>query len=390
MHAPARVALALVAALALHLLARALIDGATMRARPVPAQVSRPAVELALWTARPPPPPVEEEQARPASTPAPRHHDVAPLIDEAPPPAPPLVDAPPPPSAAPLPMAPPPAPRPRSLLERVLAGASTAPAPSLELLDPSRRAAPPTDAERARQQIQALARAASARGAPAVDAGSLVEQLEALEGGGYRYVTGGFVATIQVDGSVSFVDTDHREGLFSSALPGRDPTNVFEPYGPTIQLFTRIDGAPVPRVMGIPVADEAATLGSASFDPTAALIRATGQDPYAPEKACFLQDTLSLRADLRAAHERAQMAGLRLHLERLWFDDSRPAAERRAALFAAWDECREEEVGALARELIVSFIRQHLPAGSADAFTADELRALNARRTSTAPFAPYG
>jgi hypothetical protein len=44
----------------------------------------------------------------------------------------------------------------------------------------------------------------------------------------------------------------------------------------------------------------------------------------------------------------------------------------------------------LARQLIESFIRQHLPAGSADAYPAVELAALNQRRTSTTRFAPYG
>lgn len=379
-------------ALALHVVVRVLIDDATLRVRPVPTELARRPVEIALWAASSPqsPPVPAPPTPTPAPSPPPRT-TTSPVVDEPPlPPPVPEDDAPPPAPPAP-PTWPPPVPaRPRSLLERVLAGSNVGPAPSLDVLDPSRHVAPPTDAERARRQIQALVGVASARGAPPADAGTLVEQLEPLEGGGYRYTTGGFVATIHVDGSVTFVDTDHREGLFASALPGRDPTNLLEPYGPTIKLFERIDGSPAPRAMGVPVATESTTLGSGSFDPTAALIRATGQDPYAPEKACFLEDTLPLRADLRAAHERAQLAGLRLHLERLWFDDPRPALERRAALFAAWDECREEEVGALARELIVSFIRQHLPAASADAFTDDELRALNARRTSTATFAPYG
>lgn len=295
-----------------------------------------------------------------------------------------------PPDSAPPDSAPLAPPRPRSLLERVLAGTSGGPAPSLDVLDPSRKAAPESDAERARRKIQALASAVSARGAPPADAGSLVEALEPLEGGGFRYTTGGFVATIHVDGSVTFVDKDHRAGAFASGLPGRDPNNVLQPYGPAIEPYARIDGSPVARAMGIPLVDNSTTLGSGSFDPTAALLRAQGQDPYDGEKLCFLEETEPLRADLRNAWERAQLAGLRLHLERVWFDGDRPAVERRAALFSAWDECREEEVGLLARELIESFIRQHLPAGSADAFPTAELAAFNARRASSREFAPYG
>lgn len=400
MHPRVRIAASVLAALALHLGVRELIDDTALRVRPVTPALARRAVEIALWSAPTPvapvadlpprpvmpptaPPPLEVEAPPPKlaapSLPEPRDDDAPPVAER-----PRVVEAP----AAAAPGSPPL--RPRSLLERVLAGSSAGPLPSLDVLDPSRRRAPETDAERARRKIQALASAVSARGAPPTDAGTLVEQLEPLPGGGYRYETGGFVATIDADGSVTFVDKDTHVGALSSGLPGRDPSNPFEPYGPALEPWARPDGTPVARVMGAPVADSSATLGSGSFDPTAALLRAAGTDPYGPEKLCFLEETLPLRADLRAAHERAQLAGLRSHLERLWFDDARPAGERRAALFGAWDECREEAVGLLARQLIESFIRQHLPAGSADAYSADELTALNARRASTVGFAPYG
>ena len=395
MRTRSRIAVALVATLALHAGARLLVEDAALRVRRVQPVLPREAVEIALVTEREPSAAPAPSRARQlARTPMPQlapeeaqsvalvdpHAAAAPAVAE---------DAL---AASPnRPLAEPRAPaRPRSLLERVIAGTSGGPVPGLDVLDPSLRAAPDNDAARARRRIQALASAASARGAPPVDAGSLVEALVPLEGGGYRYATGGFLATIHVDGSVTFVDKDNRTGAFSSGLPGRDPDNLLQPYGPAIEPYARLDGAPVPRVMGMPLADNSTTLGSGSFDPTAALLRAQGQDPYEGEKLCFLEGTLPLRADLRVAHERAQMAGLRLHLEHLWFDSGRPAHERRAALFAAWDECREEEVGLLARELVASFIRQHLPAGSADAFTASELAAQNARRTSSARFAPYG
>ncbi|MBI1946536.1 MAG: hypothetical protein HYS27_12615 [Deltaproteobacteria bacterium] len=385
-----RATIAVLLAVALHATVQLVVGAAALRVRQVPPEPPREAVELTLVAT---PPPLT------APTPPRAPAEAAPIAQQKTPALPPAVDeprmaaAPPlaaaPPEVASAPAAPPPA-RPRSLLERVLAGASPGPLPSADVLDPSLRARPATDAERARRSIQALAAAAAARGAPVVDAGSLIEQLEPLEGGGYRYTTGGFVATIHVDGSVTFVDKDHREGLFSSGLPGRDPDNLLEPYGPAIEPRQRIDGAPMPRAMGTPIADNSTTLGSGSFDPTAALLRAQGQDPYQGEKTCFLDETAPLRADLRETWERAQLAGLRLHLERLWFDDSRPAVERRAALFAAWDECREEAVGLLARQLIESFVRQHLPKGGAHAYGAEELAALNVRRASSASFAPYG
>ena len=43
--------------------------------------------------------------------------------------------------------------------------------------------------------------------------------------------------------------------------------------------------------------------------------------------------------------------------------------------------------GAAARQVIVGFIRAHLT--GADAFTSAELATLNARKKSTAEFAPY-
>jgi hypothetical protein len=39
---------------------------------------------------------------------------------------------------------------------------------------------------------------------------------------------------------------------------------------------------------------------------------------------------------------------------------------------------------------VESFIRQHLPKGSADAFTDGELVAINAKRPAAAAFRPYG
>ena len=122
--------------------------------------------------------------------------------------------------------------------------------------------------------------------APTRDLGELglrksrAEQLEPLEGVGYRYTTGGFVATIHVDGSVTFVDKDHREGLLSSGLPGRDPDNLLEPYGPAIEPRQRIDGAPMPRAMGTPIADNSTTLGSAKM-PVRLLIGLKAMSPTA-------------------------------------------------------------------------------------------------------------
>jgi hypothetical protein len=377
-----RVLVAIVIALLVHVTARELVDASRLRVRTVAPSHDQVAIEItralvAERSSQDAPRVVERRQPRVVeNTPVVESTPVAestPIVDNAP-----IVDAAPVVEVAPmLPRAPAP---PQSFLDRVIAGTSGIPPPRMDELF---RAPRESEAESAERKIQAFARAAAARGAPpGPDAGTTVELLEKLDDGTYRYETGGFIATIKVDGAVVFIDKDNSAGLGSSGISKR---NALDPYGPGIEPLARLDGSTSPFD-----AEPSSMLGSGSFDPTAAMLRAQGQEPYEHEKLCFLDDTRDLRAELRIAHERAQMAGLRRSLERAWFDDTRSSAERRAALFAIWDECREEEVGLLARELVESFVRQHLPKGSPDAFTGDELAALNATRTSTMEFAPYG
>ena len=271
-----------------------------------------------------------------------------------------------------------------SLMERAIVGAEAGPRPSLDALDPSRATAGHDESDRARAQRFAdrIARVDALRALPP-DAGpssvltadgparSTLLELEPTGDGGYRYRTGGFVAEIHDDGSVSFTDKTSRSGL----AHGGDRGNATAPYGAAITSQR---------------ADPAAVLGSGSFDPTAVIMRAMGQDPYEAERSCFLDDTRDLRADLREQHDLRQLAQLRTALERAW-SSSEPALARRARLFAMWDECREDGgVGPRARELVVSFIRQNLPRASPAAYTDAELDALNARRASAEVFRPYG
>ncbi len=82
------------------------------------------------------------------------------------------------------------------------------------------------------------------------------------------------------------------------------------------------------------------------------------------------------------------------NLEQLWATVP-DAAERKRQLFALWDECDETgtndivEASAHARERVVKFVRERLPRGSHDSFTASELAALNRAKQSHASFAPY-
>lgn len=120
-------------------------------------------------------------------------------------------------------------------------------------------------------------------------------------------------------------------------------------------------------------------------------------DPYASRKLKLLDTTREARAQIGANHrseqrDRASEFAQR-NLDALW-KATTDLAERKAALFALWDECSEEEnkdgeAGARARAIVVGWIRAKLPAGSPSAFTSDEIAKLDANRTSREHFAPY-
>jgi hypothetical protein len=127
-------------------------------------------------------------------------------------------------------------------------------------------------------------------------------------------------------------------------------------------------------------------------DITAYLHRKFVGDPYSSRKLKLLADTLDERVAIGTAH-RAELAArsaelMRNNVERMWASEQRPIA-RRAALFELWDECGEDEAGLRARAVVIGWIRAKLPAGSGDAYTAEEIETLQARRTSTAAFVPY-
>jgi hypothetical protein len=123
-----------------------------------------------------------------------------------------------------------------------------------------------------------------------------------------------------------------------------------------------------------------------SADISAWLMRKYGHfDPYASRKAKLLDDTRDERAERGAAFRKEQAARsaelMQKTLEELWARERDPAA-RRQALYELWSDCADDEAGLRARAMVVGWIRAKLPAGSGDAFSADELARL-------APFSPY-
>ena len=136
------------------------------------------------------------------------------------------------------------------------------------------------------------------------------------------------------------------------------------------------------------------------FNPTDWLMRRTVGDPYASKKGAYLDATRDERAQIRANHRAEQLAQtsviVRANLERAWASTTDMTA-RKLLLFELWDETVEpaEEDSALAaasraaRAQVIGFIRAHLPPQSKDAYRADELAALNAKKQSKATFSPY-
>jgi hypothetical protein len=136
--------------------------------------------------------------------------------------------------------------------------------------------------------------------------------------------------------------------------------------------------------------------GTFSFDLTELAMRGAKQDPYYTEKRRFSEFTDKLRDDLRkkARDERGDQALVTLgeQLRDIWRDGS-SAASRRLKLYEKWadsTEDKDDKVGRKSRHAVEDFIRGHLPAGSPDGFTSDELDKLNSDRQGLAPFSPYG
>lgn len=130
------------------------------------------------------------------------------------------------------------------------------------------------------------------------------------------------------------------------------------------------------------------------FDITDMVMRLHGDDPYAYDKALVLDLTRPMRdkltdADRQRRIQRA-LATLPRDLQALWARRDLPARERRELLFHLWDELLEQDqAGSSGRKLIADFIRRHLPEGSPEAFTGEELARYNGGRKSQAAFAPY-
>lgn len=262
-----------------------------------------------------------------------------------------------------------------------------------------------------------------AGGAPPPPPPVISGELDPSGGGTFRSRQPGFTAKVDRDGEVTFEDAAafdinfpildvlrHPVGTVEGAARGmarsveewqRDPwkqVREADRYpgrndsAPADGTITRHTGDKPDSGGTVPIAGGTAEL-------TDWVMRQGGQDPYAAAKRQWLDRTRDERLAIKAASEERKLAEttrtVRTHARRVWAQTGLDAATRRAALFELWDDAAEDgspaliEAGAAARSAVLGFIRANLPAGSAEAFTAAEIAAFNARRLSRQEFAPY-
>jgi hypothetical protein len=132
-----------------------------------------------------------------------------------------------------------------------------------------------------------------------------------------------------------------------------------------------------------------------SFDLTDEFARELAHGTLYPhEKANFLAATFRRRTAMAAKTYSAQMRTARedipRRLDSLWADTRYRRRERRRVIFLLWDEADTATAeGRSADTIIETWIREHLPLGSSDAYGKAELDAISRESAGHPPFRPY-
>jgi hypothetical protein len=130
-----------------------------------------------------------------------------------------------------------------------------------------------------------------------------------------------------------------------------------------------------------------------TLDLTDEYYRLMGEDPYRREKARFLAATFDVRLAMAARAEAADLrsatADLPGRLAKIWADRSQPPAARRRIICALWSELRRDGKGTAAADVITTFVRTRLAAGTLHAYAPAELAACSDGQAPGVKFAPY-
>jgi hypothetical protein len=176
-------------------------------------------------------------------------------------------------------------------------------------------------------------------------------RLQRKSDGTYEYAGHVFVATIGRDGQVNFADAATKAGLQPSMVPVR---------------------------ITMDVNDLANSLQH--------------KELYTEEKRWFLEQTAELRTKLADKFHAEEIArshrALEQELERILVADTSDA-QKRASVFAVWQDCGEDEQAEDVRHIVEVFVRRRMPEGSALGFSPRDLAQLNAARSGMRAFAPY-
>jgi len=229
-------------------------------------------------------------------------------------------------------------------------------------------------------------------------------------GGGYVYDDYRFVARVAADGHVTFKDKKFRLetrvfGVLSEKYRREDdrrPSLVQaieqvlrndpdRPISPMLEVCQqRVDMILPGLAPCIMTATPISIRGS--FALVDELLNFGGQGWYRYEKAKFLSATFDFRVELAAKRHakllREAIADLPNRLDSLWRDAAFSPREKRRIMCLLWAEVNVADgPSRKAADVMLSWIRRRLPAGTAAAYSASELAACadHGRR----PFAPY-
>jgi hypothetical protein len=236
--------------------------------------------------------------------------------------------------------------------------------------------------------------------------------LQRLPGGRFRRVDreGGFVATIEPDGSVEFESLPQVKRARSRWIAW------FGGLGDALQREPGKRDRPELE-MEMPQRDDASrrafalgqTVNWGPYGPPAILLSAGGSfgvsGPNEAKKREFMRDTKRMRDAMAVRWREKQLDAATVRVTAdvvaIWRDESLPLSIRKERIFALWDEAEAPagdgplqdklvEVEIEIRDRIERAVARLAPEGSDDAFTDRELADLNGRRGGRERFDPYG
>lgn len=114
---------------------------------------------------------------------------------------------------------------------------------------------------------------------------------------------------------------------------------------------------------------------------------------YTAEKRWFLEQTTELRNKLADAFRIEEAArtrrALEQELERILAAHDRNPTQKRADVFAVWQDCGEDGHAVQVRRIVEAFVQRRMPQDSELGFSVAELERLNKSRAGLRAFQPY-